>query len=397
SNNKWAKLWSTGIGWNLHYEEFLRNSNTINMLRLRASTGFTGSQNYNPNQSLMMFDYIRDDYYFRNNAGAVLMSLGNADLKWQRVRKNNIGADIQMFRKRLNATVDFYVEDSKDALTQVTIPPSLGFTSYTENLGQIRNKGYEVKLNLNIISKPSSRILWSLIGSASHNKNTLLKISNSLTAWNKEQDAINTSKPKIRFMEGQDMKAIWAVQSLGIDPGTGQEIFLTADGKYSNTWNANDQIVAGTSTPDLFGNFGTNFMYKQWQLNLYLLYSLGSQAYNNTLVDRVENASPLFNVDRRALEQRWKQPGDISNFKNIANTTVTKPTTRFVQENDYLRLNSFNLSYEFDKAQLTKTRLQRLKCTFYMNDVFTLSTIKQERGLSYPFARTFTLTIQAGF
>src|SRR5690606_21276065 len=104
----------------------------------------------------------------------------------------------------------------------------------------------------------------------------------------------------------------------------------------STVWNAQDQVVVGTLTPDLFGTMGTQLTYKQWQLNLYLLYSLGGDNYNSTLVDRVENADPHFNVDRRALESRWKQPGDISRFKNIADQSITKPTSRFVERDNYL-------------------------------------------------------------
>ncbi|MDD2424421.1 MAG: SusC/RagA family TonB-linked outer membrane protein [Bacteroidales bacterium] len=397
ANQRWAKLWSVGIGWNVHYEDFLKDSKIITSLRLRASTGFTGSQNYNPNQSLTMFDYIRDYFYQWSYQGAQLMAMGNENLKWQRVSKNNVGMDIDLFNKRFVATFDYYKENSKDALTPVTIPPSLGFTSYTENLGEVSNSGYEIKLSIGIISDRTKDLNWIIFGSASHNKNRLVKISNALTAWNTEQDAINTSTPKVRFIEGQDMKSIWVVPSVGIDPITGNEIFINKSGEYTTSWNAADQIVGGSQTPELFGNIGTQFAYKQWQINLYLLYSYGGETYNQTLVSRVENADPLYNVDRRALENRWKTPGDISRFKNINNTSITKPTSRFIENDNYLRMTSFNLSYEFNKKQINKYYLERLKLILYANDVFNISSVKQERGLSYPFARSFTLTVQLGF
>lgn len=396
AKNRWAKLWSVGIGWNVHYEEFLKDSEVINKLRFRASRGFTGSQNYNPNQSLTMFDYIRNYYYHRYYAGAELTAIGNDNLKWQRTQKNNIGIDLELFKRRITATFDYYLDDSKDALTQVTIPPSLGFTSYTENLGEVRNEGYEVKIIARIVSDSKREFNWSVFGSAAHNKNTLLKISNALDAWNTEQDAIDSSNPKVRFVEGQDMKSIWVVPSLGIDPATGSEIFLSKDGEYTTEWDANDQIVGGTLTPDLYGNIGTLLTYKQFQMNLYFLYSMGAKTYNQTLVDRVENADPLYNVDRRAMEGRWKNPGDISRFKNINDLSTTKPTSRFIEDNNYLRFKSFNLSYEFKKRQIEKLRLQRLKIILYANDVFNISSVKQERGLSYPYARSYSLTVQVG-
>lgn len=396
ADNRWAKLWSVGIGWNLHKEAFMEDSRVISLLRLRASTGFTGSQNYNPSQSLTMFDYIRNYYYQRFFAGAQLTAMGNSLLKWQRVQKNNIGLDIA-FHKRFSATVDIYKEVSNDVLSPVTLPPSLGFSSYMENLGKVSNTGAELKLNVGIITRERERISWSVFGSAAHNRNKLLKISNALDAWNVEQDKINSSNPKVRFIEGQDMKAIWVVPSPGIDPATGKEVFLGRDGQFTTKWKAEDQVVGGTETPDLFGNLGTQVMYKQWQLNLFLLYSLGGDIYNQTLVNRVENADPHFNVDRRVLEGRWKKEGDVSRFKDISDLSVTKPTSRFVEKNNYLHLTSLNLSYEFDRRQIERLNLERLKLILYANDVFNWSSVKQERGLNYPFSRSFTLTVQVGF
>lgn len=396
-NNRWAKLWSVGIGWNVHEEAFLKDSKLISMLRLRASTGFTGSQNYNPNQALTMFDYIRGDFYFWSLPGASLTAMGNENLKWQRTRKHNIGVDLQLFNKRVSASGNFYIDDSMDALTQVSLPPSLGFNSYTENLGQVRNKGYEFNFSVIAISRPQENFYWTLFANAAHNKNTLMKISNFLDAWNAQQDAQVSSNPKVRFEEGQDMNAIWVVPSLGIDPATGQEIFLTKDGELTNVWNPEDQVVAGTTTPDLFGSFGTQLTLDRWQINVYMLYSYGGAAYNQTLVNRVENANPNFNVDSRVFLDRWREPGDVSHFKNIASLTTTQPTSRFIEDNNYLRLTSFSLQYEFDRSKIEKLRLQQLRFILYANDVFNISSVKQERGLNYPFARSFTFTTQISF
>ncbi len=397
AKNRWARLWSVGLGWNLHEESFLKESDLINLFRIRASTGFTGSQNYNPNQALTMFDYIRGDFYYWSLPGVRLMAMGNEALKWQRTRKHNIGIDLQLFNRRLSATANIYRDDSEDALTQVSLPPSLGFISYTENLGRVRNTGYELNLSGILVSRPQENIFWTLFVNAAHNKNRLLEIANSLEAWNAQQDATLSPLPKVRFVEGQDMKAIWVVPSLGIDPATGQEVFLTKDGEYSNTWNPEDQVVGGTQTPLVYGSLGTQLRYRQWQLNLYMFYSYGGQTYNQTLVNRVENASPFFNVDRRVLQDRWREPGDVSHFKDIADLRTTQPTSRFIEDNNFLRMSSFSLSYEFDQRVIERFRMQQLRLILYASDVFNISSVKQERGLNYPFARSFTFTTQVSF
>lgn len=397
ANNRWSKLWSVGLGWNLHEESFLKNSNFINQWRLRASTGFTGSQNYNPSQALTMFDYVRGSYYYFSLPAARLTGMGNESLKWQRTLKKNLGMDLHILKSRVSASVNYYRDDAMDALTQVTLPPSLGFQSYMENLGQVRNEGYEANFNVQIIRRPQQKAFWSVFANAAHNKNTLLKISNSLDGWNKEQDATPSSNPKVRFIEGQDMKAIWVVRSLGIDPATGQEVFLTKDGVYTNIWNPADQVVGGTTTPTIFGTFGTQITKGSWQFHVLMMYNYGGQAYNQTLVSRVENANPLFNVDRRAFMDRWRQPGDISHFKSISNTAITQPTSRFIEDNNLLRMTSFSLAYDFDRSRIQKLGFQQLKLILYANDIFTLSSVKQERGLSYPYARSITFTTQVSF
>jgi hypothetical protein len=369
----------------------------IHLLRVRASTGFTGSQNYNPNQSLTMFDYMRGQFYHWSLPGVRLTALGNENLKWQRTRKHNIGVDIQLFNRRMSASVNLYMDDAMDALTQVSLPPSLGFVSYTENLGQVRNNGYEANLSFVLISRPQQNVFWTVFGNAAHNKNRLLKISNALDAWNAEQDAVESNNPRLRFVEGQDMRSIWVVPSLGIDPITGAEVFIKKDGTHTYVWDPQDQVVGGTMSPRLFGTLGSQLIYQNWQLNVYMLYNLGGQIYNQTLVNRVENADPNFNVDRRVFADRWREPGDVSSFKNIADLSVTRPTSRFIEDNHFLRLSSFSLAYEFDPGSIAFLRLQQLRLIFYANDVFNISSVRQERGLSYPFARSFTFTTQISF
>ena len=133
------------------------------------------------------------------------------------------------------------------------------------------------------------------------------------------------------------------------------------------------------------------------QLNLYFTYRIGGQNYNYTLVDRVENADKHYNCDRRVLVDRWHNPGDETFFKDVKDASVTRPTSRFVQKNNYLNMTSLNVAYEFDGRLLEPLRIKYLKLAFYMNDLFRISTMKAERGLDYPFARTFTTSLQIRF
>ena len=193
------------------------------------------------------------------------------------------------------------------------------------------------------------------------------------------------------------MSSIWAVPSLGIDPANGKEMFLTKEGKVTYEWNSEDQI-SYESAPDVEGTLGINLFWKGFSLNAYSKYSLGGMIYNTTLVDRVENANPQYNVDARMLMDRWKQPGDQTFFKDISDKSSTRPTSRFIQEESYLQMTSLNVSYRLDSEVTRKfLKMKSLTISFYMNDLFRISTVEMERGLSYPFARSFNLKLQTRF
>ena len=132
-------------------------------------------------------------------------------------------------------------------------------------------------------------------------------------------------------------------------------------------------------------------------MSAYFSYSYGGDIYNQTLVDKVENVDPLYNADRRVLYDRWKQPGDVAKYKAITNTTKTMPTSRFIEQENYVTLSSLNLSYEFGQNVLKNLGVERLKLSLIGNDVFRVSTVKMERGTSYPYARSYSISAQVTF
>lgn len=410
SEKRWAPFWSVGLGWNLHNEGFLKDVTFVNRLKIRGSYGLTGSQNYNPYQAMTTYKYLTGERY-HHTVGAEVMALGNEKLGWQRTLQQNYGLDIDLWDERINFTGNYYVKLSKDVLTSVTLPPSLGFGSYMDNLGEVKNYGYELSLRVALLKKPSKQLYWSVNATALHNKNKLLKISNALRAYNDAQDedtmsgskSKESNRPKVRYIEGKSMNSIWVNQSLGVDPATGYELFQAVNGDIVTTWSTDNYVIGGCTDSGLEGTFGTNLAWKGFQLNAIFRYNYGGQIYNQTLVDKVQDADLWENVDRRVFEDRWQKPGDKVMFTRLiggatANvTSVTKPTSRFVEDNNWLELSTLNVSYEFKMRWMKKVGLKRLKALFYMNDVFRVSTVKQERGIDYPFARNFSIGLQARF
>ena len=408
SNKRWGTFWSLGAGWNIHKEAFLKNNSAVNLLKLRFSMGYTGSQGFNTYEALSTVRYYTNSVYY-GNIGSYLVSLANPDLRWQSKYDQSIGLDFGLLKNRISGRFDYYVANTEDMLTDVTLPSSTGFGYYRANLGKTQNKGVEANLNIRAYQSSSNRDFLNFYMSVAHNKNKLQKISNNLKAFNDKQDENkggdetadnydNITTPSVRYIEGQSINTIWAVQSLGIDPQNGKEIYLKKDGTTTYEWDAKDQIAAGDGMPSVTGNLGISSEISNIGCNISFYYRLGGQIYNTTLVDKVENANLIYNVDRRVFNDRWKQEGDIARFKAITDKTYTRPTTRFVEDNNTLTLSTVNIYYDFRENGIVKNSfLQQLRASVNLNDIFVISSVKTERGTSYPFARNATFTIQATF
>lgn len=397
SENRWGKFWSLGLGWNLHHEKFMASAEWLDQLKIRGSIGFTGSQNFNSYQSQDTWTYYKDNFY-DGNVGAYLMGMANDRLKWQRKKDTDVGLEFTAFDSRLNIRLDYYNSITDDLLTDVTIPSSTGFTSYKENLGKVQNQGFEFYVNARVWENREKNGYVNIYVNGTHNTNKIKEISNFLASFNEEQSETVTNKPITRYEEGQSMTAIWAVPSRGIDPATGKDVFVKKNGRTTFEWNSDDLAVCGDTEAKLYGNFGFNFSYWGFIVNVGMMYELGGQIYNQTLVDKVENADLTMNVDRRIFSDRWVQPGDISRFKNIADNTTTQATERFVEDNNIWTLSTVNVSYDFDRfAVIKKAGFDRLRLSFDMADVARASSVTIERGTSYPFARAFSFSLQAMF
>lgn len=398
SENRWGSFWSAGLGWNVHNERFFKGT-FVKQLRLRATMGYTGSQNFNSYQGMLLYNYFTDDSYL-DCIGTYLEGLANNKLKWQQKFDTNYGVDINLWG-RLNVKFDYYRAVTNNLLTDVTTPPSLGFASYKDNLGKLLNTGYEFRVNYQVYSRPENRTYVNIFVAGTHNKNKIKKISNSLSSLTDEQDkqAATSNKPFVRFVEGQSMSAIWAVRSLGIDPSGGKEVFVRPDGTLTDTWSVLDQVVCGDTEPKLRGNIGFSMEYKGLSVSLTALYRLGGYMYNSTLVDKVENASLNYNVDKRAYYAAWMQEGDIVQFKNIGNwQRPTQATSRFVQKLNEFDFSSLSVGYDFYRFRFVKKcKMERMQLMFNMNDIAKLSSVKIERGTSYPFARYCSFTLNVNF
>ena len=395
ANNRYAPFWSVGAGWNIHNEAFLQKE-WLNTLKLRYSYGVTGNISFPSYQAITTYTYNQDNYYL-HGMGAIPKKMGNKDLTWQSTKTHNFGLNADFLDNRFSLTLDYYIKTTDDLLIDQTIPPSIGETTVKSNLGKQRNKGFEFDLSAILVQNKDWRLNLKLNGA--HNKNKILAISNALAAANEEANQSSVGKPKVLYKEGQSTTAIYAVRSAGINPATGKEVFINQKGEYTLTYNTDDKVVVGDEAPKLEGSIFPMLSFRNWSLNISMSYKFGGQIYNVTRANNVENVDPRQNVDQRAFDERWKHANDLFPYLDIADTDsrTNYQSSRFVEDENTLDIKRIEVAYEFRSNWLKQIGFKRLRLAAGMNDVVRLSTVKYERGTSYPFSRGFSFTISPTF
>lgn len=403
SDKRWSMFWSTGAGINIHNYDFMKSNELFSMLKFRVSYGLTGKTNFSLYSAKDMYQ-LQTDSWYPTGYGVFLYQMGNPNLKWERKYTLDYGVEIGLWHDKIYLKASAYDERTIDLITDYTIPSSTGFTSYKENMGKVKNTGVELELRARLYS--DRNWLFQLYGSFARNKNTIIEISQAMRDYNKRVEELFSgynpesssdskyAKTYLKYYEGASLTSIYGMKSLGISPTNGKEIYLRRNGDVTDVWSADEWTIIGDTAPKGQGSFGYTLSYKQLSMFASFLYTFGGDAYNNTLVSYVENADiKNDNVDKRVLLDRWQKPGDITTMKDIRDRNVTTgASSRFVQKNNILQWSSLTMSYNFRPEQLKKLHLSGLRLSFTMNDLFYWSTIRQERGLDYPYSRSFNLT-----
>ena len=401
SNTGMAPFWSIGARWNMHKEKWLENTFISNLV-LRGSYGVTGSQSYEPYQATEMYSFreLMFPYPATDVLGAQLKGIGNPDLGWSKTKNRSVALELGFFQNRLNFGASYYNNLTENLLLDYTLAPSVGFRTMTTNVGAVKNEGIDLQLNGLIINDWERNIQWTLGINGAHNRNVVEKISNVLKALN-ETNLASKDEPLPIYEEGKSMNQLFTVRSLGIDPATGKEVYLKRNGEKTFVWDAVDKVPMGDSQPKWNGSISSSFLYKNWSMNLAFTYSLGAHIYNQTLVDKIENSKVAYNLDRRAIKARWSKDNPDAKYKSIEIIGNDTPqSSRFVQKENKLTFSSITLGYRFDPKNfkfLQTCRVASLSLNATMNDIAVLSTIRQERGLDYPFARSFNLSLSVLF
>lgn len=340
-----------------------------------------------------MYEYKSDNRYY-TGIGALPKQMGNPNLKWQRTLNNNIGLTGAFLDSRLNVSLDFYSNTTYDMLMSINLPPSVGTSSMKVNFGELNNKGIDLSLSAQIFR--TKDWFWSVTLTGGHVMDQIRHISNSLKGVEKD-NAMDTSLPKILFQEGGSQYDIYAMRSAGIDPATGKEIFIKKNGEYTFNYSSSEKVAVGNTNPILRGSMMTTVRWKGLSLSLSTSYTFGGDYYNSTIQDKVENIDKYHNVDARALTDRWKNPGDLKRYLSITSGETTHYSERFVEKRNEIYFSNIQVMYDVPVKRITKLGLRKLAVGFGFSDIGYLSTVRFERGTSYPYCRGINITFRPTF
>ncbi|MGJ5641122.1 SusC/RagA family TonB-linked outer membrane protein [Formosa sp. S-31] len=400
-DNQYGNFFSFGGGWLIHNESFF-NSDWINELKLRASYGTVGNR---PSSLYPYQGTYRVNTQYIGIPGAILNQFPNPDLGWEKSYETNLAIDTRFFN-RLNATVEYYNKNTSDLLYYVSLPDITAYSGYWENIGGVKNSGFDVSFDADIIQ--GSDFNWNVGFNIGINKNEVTELFETdelpkgRKIWKVGENADSWYMRKWAGVHPGDGNPLWEV----VDPETG-DISYTSD--YAS---ATVQFLGKASTPDFVGGFNSSWSYKGLSLTANFDFSKGGYIYNSSreLFDS-DGLYPTFN--QMVLNNgwsRWEQPGDKATHPRAVqggNNNSNKPSSRYLEDGSYLRMRNITLSYNLPQSILDHLKLSNINVYLSGDNLFTITNysgvdpsvggLGGEASLSYPVPKRYVVGLNVSF
>ena len=368
-NNRYGFFPSASAGWIISEEDFLKGSENVSFLKLRAGWGITGNAAIPNYQQFGQYELRQNGY--NGQDFRFLAVRPNPDIRWETANIFDVGIEAGFFDDRLTTTISFYNKNTTDVLLNLTPQPSTGFGNFWDNVGQIINRG--VELDIGAIVMDRERVLWRLDFNAAYNYNEITSIGNYTP------DAVSGGTNDTRVVVGKPVGTNFLVRHVGVDPETGRNIYLDSDGNQTNDWDPINRVPVGRVLPLAVGGLTNTFSFGRWEVGMVLVYSLGSNIYDSSSKRQLGVVTD-WNM-RDEIFDRWRQPGDQAEYAQLSlqpeNFGVGDPfqlnTTQWLHPGDYLRFRRLSVSYnvpsfkfgslDFDGAIITLTAMNFLTFT----------------------------------
>lgn len=404
-DNQYGSFYTFSGAWNFNREKFMQPlSDILTAGKLRASWGVVGNMPDGYYNHLSLYTASM----YNEEPASFPAQLGNKDLSWEKNQTLNVGVDLSFFN-RVNLSLDYYNKYTSDLLYYVKFSAITGYGGQWQNIGAVRNKGFELNLDANLLSLKDWQ--WDFSFNLAHNKNKI--------------EELYGGAPQIsglrRFEEGRDMDDLYMAEWAGVDPETGSPQWYTTDedGKrvltnsYSEATGAKTYV--GSAAPKVTGGFNTMLTWKDLSFSASFAYSMGAKLYasGRELLDS-DGAYDTYN--QMVLKDgwvRWEKPGDIATHPKAisgGNANAHKTSSRYLEDADYLTLKNITLAYRLPKNFLSKLGLEDVTLSFSADNLFTITPYSQVDPATasyegngagsrtvYPTVRKYVFGLSVGF
>jgi len=418
-NNRWGYFPAASFAWRMKNESFLKNSNIISDMKLRIGLGTVGNNRID--DYLFLTSYRNDgNYYYGINGQTVLAyypgSLVNPDLKWESTVNRNIGLDMSLLNNRLNISLDYYNNQSKDLLLFVPISSSYGYTTQYQNIGKTSNKGVELQVSAVVISQPKG-LTWNASFNLAYNQNRIDQLGRNqqqffpAASWGvsgQPTDYIIKVGESVGAMYGlvndgfytlDDFNYSGGIYSLKqgvvsnagiigvVQPGAVKFRDLNGDGLVDLN---NDRKIIGNAIPRVTGGINQQFSFKQWDISLFVNFFIKNDVYNANNVEFTNGYTGNSNM-LKSMENRWKVVTptgrtaqwvvgntvygidpislDLLNsgakiWQPIRSTGAFLPSSWAIEDGTFFRFNNFTIGYSLPPNRIRNIGLSKLR--FYL-------------------------------
>lgn len=398
-DHRWENFWALSASWRLTEENFMADAKSwLTDAKIRASYGVNGNI---PNGLYSYYGLYDTSWTYNDKPGMIESSLANDKLSWEKNYALNIGFDMMLFN-RVNISFDWYTRTTRDLLMSKTVDPITGFGSITDNIGKIRNTGFELEIrSTNIKNKD---FVWTTTLLATHNKNKVLKLS----------DVSQYTSGIYVVKEGYSLGTIYRRQYAGVDPENGKPMYVSnkeIDGVRSQelVYDPNQAVPVPLDNihPTLRGGITNTFNYKDFDLSFNFTYSLGGHSYDNAMWALQDDGYSSTAPKSIELRRRWQKPGDITDVpRYVAGQEYGGwwHSSRAIHSTDHLRLKSLIFGYNLPSTIVKKAGINKVRVFFSGSNLLTWAKYDQYdpeiTGSVYfeiPPLRTYSFGIEVGF
>ncbi len=402
--NRWANFWSASGSWRLSQEPFMESLSFLDDLKIRASYGTNGNQGVPPHAFLATYAL---GYNYDYNVGMIHSRLANYGLSWEKNKVFNIGMEFGIFQF-LRGSFEYFDRNTEDLLQDKPIAPSVGFNERLENVGGLKNSGFEVELHSTNVD--NNNFVWLTDFNFTAYKNEITALS--------QEEIISGTK---RWVVGNSLYTWYLREYAGVNDANGEALWYkdvldvsgdpTGDRETTNVYDEATRYELGQSIPDFYGGMtNTFYIMKDFTFSFQLYWSVGGKVYNSLMQTTMNDGSKYgYQLNKKVLDS-WQATGDDTDVPRFAynnSPTSSYTSSRFLEDGSFLRLRNVSLSYSLPEQWVNTIGVEDASVFINGDNLLVLTKYEgndPEQGFSgltntsvIPNVRTITFGVSLNF